>query len=105
MADDAKQTEAGLPQPRPATPPVAPLPALTYERPPAGAVSRWHVRWVLLLATVYLMVTLQNTYLPDVRATIKDWWASRQEAAAKADNLKQARAFERRLMEFADPPT
>lgn len=110
MTEEVEKAQSRPPESKPAAgpaapvPAVTPVPALTYERPPAGVITRWHVRWAMLLATLYLMVTLQNTYLPDVRAAIKDWWASRQEAAAKADTLKQARAFERRLMEFAEPP-
>jgi hypothetical protein len=91
--------------PPPPRPKAAPVPALTYERPPAGAITRGHVRWVLVLATVYVLMNVQNTYLPDVRSVIKDWWASRRLDAEHAEALQKARAFERKVMDFTEPPT
>src|SRR5689334_5646499 len=78
---------------------------LAYARSAPASVTRGQFRWLLILIALHLLVTVQSTYVPDLRLAVKEWWAARQAAAARATDVKKALAVEQQAMNWSEPPT
>jgi hypothetical protein len=82
--------------------PQRPLP---YERsgPAPTLISRGQFRWLLILLTIHLLITVQNTYAPGLRIAVKEWRADRERKAEREAYVKQALAFEQQVMNWKEP--
>jgi hypothetical protein len=66
-------------------------------------ISRGQFRWLLILLTIHLLITVQNTYAPGLRFAVREWWGERQQKAAREAALKQALVLEQQAMKFSEP--
>jgi hypothetical protein len=84
--------------------PQRPLP---YERPGSATslISRGQFRWLLILLTIHLLITIQNTYAPGLRVALKEWRANRELKATRAADVSKRLAVEQQALTFSDPPS